>query len=131
MDFQRGMVKMRRYCKVDDDSAEALVLDFLLVTEGTVAAWESRGDVDWEGGTLRVVSPEGEEAAPTRTTSSTSGASSMKIDMSPRAVRLRLEQVSALRRLCLSLAGSSAGRRIVERCPTNKRVQRTSRALGR
>ena len=34
----------------------------------------------------------------------------MKIDLSPAAVRLRLEQVEALRRLCLSLARKA--------CPT-------------
>ncbi len=55
----------------------------------------------------------------------------MKIDMSPTAVTKRLRQVSALRNLCLSLARSSAGREVVQRHPTNKKVQRTSLALGR
>jgi hypothetical protein len=55
----------------------------------------------------------------------------MKIDMSPKAIRQRLEQVSALRRLCLSLARSSAGREVIQRCPANKKVQRTSLSLGR
>jgi hypothetical protein len=55
----------------------------------------------------------------------------MKIDMSPAAIRQRLEQVEALRRLCLSLARSSAGREVIRRFPANNKVQRTSLALGR
>jgi len=55
----------------------------------------------------------------------------MKIDMSPRAVTLRLKQTNQLRRACLALAQSSAGREIREKHKTNQSVQRTSRALGR
>ena len=55
----------------------------------------------------------------------------MKIDMSSAAVARRLRQVSQLRRLCLSLARSSAGRDIARRFPANQAVQRTSQALGR
>lgn len=55
----------------------------------------------------------------------------MKIDMSSEAVSRRLLQVSQLRRVCLSLARSSAGRDIARRFPANKTVQRTSQALGR
>jgi len=55
----------------------------------------------------------------------------MKIDMNPAAIRQRLEQVDALRRLCLSLARSSAGRDVIRRFPTNRKVHRTAQALGR
>ena len=55
----------------------------------------------------------------------------MKIDMSPKAIGRRLNQVRELRRLCLSLARSSAGRDIARRFPANQAVQRTSQALGR
>jgi hypothetical protein len=55
----------------------------------------------------------------------------MKIDLSPPAVRARLEQVEALRRICLSLSRSSVGRRIVEKHPENEKVRRTAAALGR
>lgn len=55
----------------------------------------------------------------------------MKIDLSPPAVRARLEQVEALRRVCLSLSRSSAGRRIVEKHPEDEKVRRTAAALGR
>ena len=55
----------------------------------------------------------------------------MELDMSSEAVGRRLQRVRQLRRLCLSLARSSAGRDIARRFPANKTVQRTSRALGR
>ena len=55
----------------------------------------------------------------------------MKIDMSPKAVTLRLKQVSQLRKACLALARSSSGLKIRKRNSANKLVQRTSLALGR
>jgi len=55
----------------------------------------------------------------------------MKIDMNPAAISLRLRQASRLRRVCLTLAKSSAGVRIRRRSAANKTVQRTSIALGR
>jgi len=59
MDFQGGDVRMSRFTKIDPHSSEVLILDFLLVTEKTAAAWDSRRDFEWAGGKLRVVSPEG------------------------------------------------------------------------
>ena len=53
----------------------------------------------------------------------------MKIDMRSEAVTRRLRQVEQLRRLCLSLSSSSAGRDIARRYPDNERVQRTNRSL--
>jgi hypothetical protein len=55
----------------------------------------------------------------------------MKMDMSSRAITLRVKQVSRLRRTCLALAQSSAGRKIQEKYKSNESVQRTSKALGR
>jgi hypothetical protein len=55
----------------------------------------------------------------------------MKIDMSASAVTLRLRQVSQLRRACLALANSSAGKKIRGKRSANMAVQRTSQALGR
>jgi hypothetical protein len=54
----------------------------------------------------------------------------MKIDMSPEAVANRLKAVNELRRVCLSLAKSSAGREIMKKNSKNKTVQRTLSALG-
>ena len=55
----------------------------------------------------------------------------MKIDLSPEAVSVRLRQVEALRRLCLSLARSSAAREIMTKHPSNEALRRTAAALGR
>jgi len=55
----------------------------------------------------------------------------MKIDMSPESITKRLRIVNELRRTCLSLANSDAGKEIIKRHSANKSVQRTSRALGR
>jgi hypothetical protein len=58
-EFHGGDIKISRFTKIDSRTAEVLVLDFLLVTEKTASAWETRRDFEWEGGKLRVVSPEG------------------------------------------------------------------------
>jgi len=55
----------------------------------------------------------------------------MKIDMSAEAITKRLKIVNELRRACLSLANSDAGKEIMKKYPANKSVQRTSFALGR
>ncbi|HUN55540.1 MAG TPA: hypothetical protein VMU29_10335 [Smithella sp.] len=55
----------------------------------------------------------------------------MKIDLSPEAIASRLRTVNELRRLCLSLANSSAGREIMKKNQKNRIVQRTLSALGR
>jgi hypothetical protein len=59
MEFQSGAVKIHRFSKVDKDTEETLVLDFLIVTPAIRNAWESRYTVEWEEGPLKVVSPEG------------------------------------------------------------------------
>ena len=59
LEFHGGAVRMSRFTKIDPRSNEVLVLDFLLVTEKTASAWDSRREFEWEGRTLRVVSPEG------------------------------------------------------------------------
>lgn len=55
----------------------------------------------------------------------------MKIDMSANAITKRLKTVNQLRRTCLSLADSSAGRKIRKQFSANKTVQQTSWVLGR
>ena len=59
MEFQGGKVKIHRLAKIDEDSGEALALDLLVVTFETRQAWESRQTVRWDGGPLKVVSPQG------------------------------------------------------------------------
>lgn len=45
--------------KFDDELGEHLSLDLLIVTPETRLSWDSRITVEWEGGTLNVVSPKG------------------------------------------------------------------------
>jgi len=59
MEFQDGGIRLFRFTKVDPRTTEVVILDFLLVTEKTAPAWESRQEFEWEGTRLRVVSPEG------------------------------------------------------------------------
>jgi hypothetical protein len=59
MEFHGGMVQIYRLCKIDTESGEELILDLLLVTSHLQSVWENRLTVEWEGGTLSVVSPEG------------------------------------------------------------------------
>jgi hypothetical protein len=55
----------------------------------------------------------------------------MRIEMSSEAVSKRLKIVNELRRICLSLANSSEGKRIQKTYSANKQVQRTAKAVGR
>jgi hypothetical protein len=59
MSFKNDSVQIHRMTKIDDESGEHLVLDFMLVTEKTKYAWDRRVSVDWEGGTLKVLDPKG------------------------------------------------------------------------
>jgi hypothetical protein len=59
MEFQGGKVPIHRISRVDSNSGEVLILDLLIVTPETRMAWEGRLSVEWEGGALSVISPEG------------------------------------------------------------------------
>ena len=59
MNFHGGEVQIHGLCKIDTDSGEELIPDLLLVTPHPQSVWENRLTVEWEGGTLNVVSPEG------------------------------------------------------------------------
>lgn len=59
MEFKGGAVKIHRLTKIDKDSGEHLVLDLLIVTPETKKAWGDRRIIEWEGGPLKVVSPQG------------------------------------------------------------------------
>jgi hypothetical protein len=58
-EFQDSAVIIHRLTKIDEISGEHLVLDLLLVTPQTKRAWDGRLTVEWEGGQLKVVSPQG------------------------------------------------------------------------
>jgi hypothetical protein len=59
MEFHGGKVHIHRVSKIEPETEETLVLDLLIVTPDIKQAWETRAKVEWEGGTLSVVSPEG------------------------------------------------------------------------
>lgn len=59
MEFHGGKVHIHRLSKIESGTGETLVLDLLIVTPEIRQAWESRTKVEWEGGTLSVVSAEG------------------------------------------------------------------------
>ncbi len=45
-------MNIRRASKIDPDSRDMLMLDFLLVTDPLLRIWETREEVDWEHGPL-------------------------------------------------------------------------------
>jgi len=59
MEFHGGKVHIQRVSKIEPGTGETLVLDLLIATPAIKDAWDSRMKVEWEHGTLSVVSPEG------------------------------------------------------------------------
>ena len=59
MQFHGGKIHIHRVSKIESGTGETLGLDLLIVTPDIRQAWESRTKVEWEGGTLSVVSPRG------------------------------------------------------------------------
>lgn len=59
LSLANGAVEIRRVSKIDSEDGELLTLDLLLVTPETRGPWETRTKVEWEGGTLSVVSVNG------------------------------------------------------------------------
>lgn len=54
-----GDIQIRRITKIDSESGDVLMLDLLLVNAVIRAAWDTRVQIEWEGGKLWVVSREG------------------------------------------------------------------------
>jgi hypothetical protein len=59
MEFSGGKIHIHRISKIEPGAGETLVLDLLMATPEIEQAWKSRAKVEWEGGILSVVSPEG------------------------------------------------------------------------
>jgi len=59
LSFANGAVEIRRVSKIDPEDGELLSLDLLLATPDIRDVWESREQVEWEGGKLTVVSVSG------------------------------------------------------------------------
>jgi len=59
MQFHDGKIHIRRVSKIERATGETLSVDLLIVTPEIQHAWDSRTNVEWEGGVLSVVSPQG------------------------------------------------------------------------
>jgi hypothetical protein len=59
MEFHGGKIHIHRVSKIEPGTGETLILDLLTVTPEAKSAWESRTKVEWEYGTISVVSPQG------------------------------------------------------------------------
>ena len=59
MNFAGGAVQIRRISKLDPDTGDLLMLDLILVTAALDEVWRTRVEVEWEQGSLWVVSREG------------------------------------------------------------------------
>jgi nucleotidyltransferase AbiEii toxin of type IV toxin-antitoxin system len=59
MVFADGKVDIRRFSKIEQKSGDVLMLDILVVTPALRDVWASRTQIEWEGGSLRVVSRDG------------------------------------------------------------------------
>jgi len=59
LEFKEGAIRIHRLTKIPAGSADALVLDLILVTAQIKEVWDDRRRLEWEGGTLSVVSPRG------------------------------------------------------------------------
>jgi hypothetical protein len=57
--FSDKGIEIRHISKFDQESGDILMLDLLLVTPTILPVWESRREVEWEHGTLWVVSYDG------------------------------------------------------------------------
>jgi hypothetical protein len=59
MTVAKGAVEIRRRSKIDAETGIVLSLDLLLVTPQIEEVWQSRTEVEWEDGRLKIVSREG------------------------------------------------------------------------
>jgi hypothetical protein len=59
MSFSAGAVVIHRRSKLDPDGGDVLMLDLLLVTPQLENVWREREQVEWQQGTIWVVSREG------------------------------------------------------------------------
>jgi hypothetical protein len=59
LESKGGAIRIYRLTKVATVAADALVLDLLLVTPQLREVWDARRRLEWEEGTLSVVSPQG------------------------------------------------------------------------
>ena len=59
MRFAKGAIEIYRYSKIENASTDILMVDLLIVTPKLQEVWASRIEIEWEQGSLFVVSREG------------------------------------------------------------------------
>src|ERR1051325_2172090 len=59
MDFSGGAIAIRRVSKVEAESGDTLMLDLMLVTPALEDVWAGRERLEWDRGTITVVSKSG------------------------------------------------------------------------
>lgn len=59
LEFREGAIQIHRLTKVPKGADDQLVLDLVLVTPQVQEVWDDKRRLEWEGGTLSVVSPQG------------------------------------------------------------------------
>lgn len=59
MTFSAGAIVIHRISKIDPDGGDVLMLDMMLVTPAIADVWASRTRVEWERGSISVVSRDG------------------------------------------------------------------------
>jgi hypothetical protein len=59
LEFKEGAIRIHRLTKAPAGAGDELVLDLLLVTPQVKGVWADRRRLEWEAGTLWVVSPQG------------------------------------------------------------------------
>lgn len=59
MTFSAGAIVIHRVTKIDPDGGDVLMLDLRLVTPSVLDAWQNRTRMQWDRGTMTVVSREG------------------------------------------------------------------------
>jgi len=59
MEFARGAIAIHRLSKKDEETADWVSLNFLVVTPPIKEAWGTRWQIEWEEGRIWVVSREG------------------------------------------------------------------------
>ncbi len=59
LSFNQGIIEIRRFSKIDEESKTLFTIDFLLVTEGLKRVWETRESIDFEDDKVWTVSREG------------------------------------------------------------------------
>jgi Nucleotidyl transferase AbiEii toxin, Type IV TA system len=59
MTFSSGAIVIHRISKIDPDGGDVLMLDMMLVTPAIANVWAERTRVEWEQGSISVVSRDG------------------------------------------------------------------------